>query len=96
MTHSSKNLISMAVKHATVTYIDSTGRKRLRRGYPAIAHACGVSPQAVMGWERRERMPRTEMTGETNYASVIEKITKGRVVAVDLLAWSRKQWSKSA
>jgi hypothetical protein len=35
---------------------------------PAAAKACGVSVRAVYKWIDRGMLPRTEYTGETNYA----------------------------
>lgn len=39
----------------------------------ALAKACDVSRTAVMKWEENEKLPRTEWTGETNYAERIYK-----------------------
>lgn len=44
-----------------------------------------VSYQAVKKWEAKGRLPRTEWTGETNYAAAIELITKGAVTKAQLL-----------
>lgn len=63
-------------------------------GLQAIAKACGVSYQAVSKWVRAG-LPRTEWTGETSYASNIERLTEGRVPADALLAWSREQRSRA-
>lgn len=38
----------------------------------AVAAVCGVSYQAIRKWEERGRLPRTEWTGETNYAEKLE------------------------
>lgn len=56
------------------------------KGVVAIAKACGVSHQAVRKWERRGRLPRTEWTGETNYAERIAAAVDGAVTTEDLLA----------
>lgn len=53
-----------------------------------IADACNVRYQAVQQW-REKGLPRTEYSGETNYAENIEKATGGSVKAADLLAWSK-------
>lgn len=37
-------------------------------GLQPLAKACGVTYQALRKWEARGRLPRTEWTGETNYA----------------------------
>jgi hypothetical protein len=38
-------------------------------GFNAAARICNVSPQAVMKWVKKGKLPRTEATGETDYAS---------------------------
>ena len=54
--------------------------------YDAVGVACGgLSGKAVMKWRDRGRPPRTEYTGETKYASMLEKATQGVVKADDLL-----------
>jgi hypothetical protein len=66
----------------------------------AIAHAGGVTAftkalndlierpvtyQAVKKWAAKGRLPRTEWTGESHYASAIEKLTSGEVPRERLL-----------
>jgi hypothetical protein len=54
--------------------------------YDALGKACGgLSGNAVKKWRDNGRPPRTEYTGETNYAQLIEEATSGAVSAVDLL-----------
>lgn len=65
-----KNLISLAVEIV---------------GLAKLARACNVTYPAIRKWERAGRLPRTEWTGETNYSSVIEKETQGRVTREQLL-----------
>jgi transposase-like protein len=48
-------------------------------GLTQLAKACGVSHQAVRKWQRQGRLPRTEWTGETTYATAIEQATAGGV-----------------
>lgn len=43
-------------------------------GLSRIARACGVVPSAVHRWKSRNRLPRTEWTGETNYAQTIAEL----------------------
>ena len=46
-------------------------------GLTEVAKACGVTPSAVHKWKSRNRLPRTEWTGETHYASVIAGLHGG-------------------
>lgn len=55
-------------------------------GFSAMGRLCGVSPQAVRKWRNRGKMPRTEWTGETHYATLIEEATNGGVKAEALLS----------
>lgn len=57
-------------------------------GLTRIARDCGVSHQAVRKWERAGRLPRTEWTGETNYASRIQLLAGGEVTREQLLQLS--------
>ena len=54
-------------------------------GLQPLARLCGVSYQAVRKWQRAGRMPRTEWTGETDYAHRIEAATEGAVTRARLL-----------
>ena len=40
-------------------------------GLSALAMHCDVTYQAVRKWEKKGRLPRTEYTGETDYAARI-------------------------
>ncbi|WP_138438551.1 helix-turn-helix domain-containing protein [Marinobacter alexandrii] len=44
---------------------------------PAAAKACGVSVRAVYKWVDRGMLPRTEYTGETDYASKLAEESGG-------------------
>lgn len=55
-------------------------------GLSRLARECNVTYQALRKWERRGFLPRTEWTGETNYAEVIEEATGGVVSRSALLA----------
>jgi hypothetical protein len=68
------------------TYSQSLLKARAILGsYDALGKACGgLSGKAVMKWRDKGRPPRTEYTGETNYAKLIETATEGAVNAADL------------
>ncbi|MHB1285523.1 MAG: YdaS family helix-turn-helix protein [Leptospirales bacterium] len=53
-------------------------------GYSATGRICGVSFMSVMKWIRKGRLPRTEWTGETDYAAKIEKALDGTVTREEL------------
>lgn len=57
-----------------------------RVGLTALAQACGVTYQAVRKWSAKGRMPRTEWTGETNYAAAIATLCQGEPTRDALLA----------
>lgn len=54
-------------------------------GHVAVGTACGISYQAVLKWLANGHLPRTEWTGETNYAKTIERLTKGKFKRKQLL-----------
>lgn len=56
-----------------------------RVGLAVLARELKVTHQAVRKWERTG-LPRTEWTGETNYAECIERLTDGRVLKTALMA----------
>lgn len=47
-------------------------------GPPLAAKACGVSVRAVYKWLHNESLPRTDYTGETNYAQVLAHAAEQR------------------
>lgn len=53
-------------------------------GLTKVANACEVTPAAVHRWKTRNRLPRTEWTGETAYAERIAAL-HGGVSAEELL-----------
>lgn len=65
---------------------DPLGAAIAHLGLSALAKQCGVTHQAVRKWHRKRRMPRTEWTGETQYAEAIERAMAGRVTRDMLLA----------
>lgn len=48
-------------------------------GLQDLARGLGVSYQAVRKWEAAGRLPRTEWTGETEYADRIVELSGGKV-----------------
>lgn len=58
-------------------------------GLAKLARFLGVTYQAIRKWEAKGRLPRTEWTGETDYASLIEQATEGKVSKVALLSISQ-------
>jgi hypothetical protein len=65
-------------------------------GLQPLAAALGVKYQSIYGWQRNERLPRSEFTGETRYAATIARETKGEITEGELLDWSRRNWSAVA
>ena len=47
-------------------------------GFSAVGRIVDRSPRAVRKW-RDDGLPRTEWTGETNYAEQFEKASRGKV-----------------
>lgn len=54
-------------------------------GLQPLARGLGVTYQAVRKWEAAGRLPRTEWTGETEYAEKIAVMCGGAVTRRDLL-----------
>lgn len=54
-------------------------------GVVAAASICGVTPRAVYKWLSNGRLPRTEYTGETQYAKALEEHGSGAFTADKLL-----------
>lgn len=56
-------------------------------GVSGVAAACKVSPRAVYKWLAAESLPRTEYTGETDYAKRISDLatSKGKPFEADWL-----------
>ncbi len=53
-------------------------------GPKVVAGATGKTYQAVLKWMDKG-LPRTEWTGETNYAETLERLTKGKFSKAALL-----------
>lgn len=63
-------------------------------GLSAMGRFCGVQYTAVRRWRDNNRLPRTELTGETNYAADIEHATHGRITREQLLEQTRIAWKR--
>lgn len=62
-------------------------------GVLKVLRAAGIdikTPWAVNKWRRAGRLPRTEYTGETNYARVLAAAVDGQVTAEQLLEQGRR------
>lgn len=55
-------------------------------GPAKVARICGVKGPSAIKWRAKGSLPRTEWTGETNYAAQLEEATNGAVKRSDLLA----------
>ena len=51
-----------------------------------ISKICRVSNTSVLRWKKNGTLPRTEWTGESNYAALIEDATGGAITKAELLA----------
>lgn len=63
-------------------------------GLGKLAAACGVTYQALRKWELAGRLPRTDWTGETDYAARIDAATGGVVSRPALRAWSEQSYQR--
>lgn len=56
-----------------------------------VAEACGVSQRAIYKWMTNGKLPRTDYTGETNYAEKIASVSNGLFSADTILTIGRVQ-----
>lgn len=56
-----------------------------------VANICGLTPKAVYKWIERGSLPRTEFTGETDYAGKIAKASGGKYSAAEIRRISKQQ-----
>jgi DNA-binding transcriptional regulator YdaS (Cro superfamily) len=53
-----------------------------------LAAKLGITYQAIYKWQAAQRLPLTELSGETQYAALIEEATQGEVTRQELIEWS--------
>nr|WP_246887621.1 helix-turn-helix domain-containing protein [Pseudomonas protegens] len=63
-------------------------------GLSAAAKVCGRSYQALNKWRQTDRLPRTEYTGETQYAQHLAEAAKRNGVAFEA-AWLLEKCKRS-
>lgn len=54
-----------------------------------VANVCGLTPKAIYKWIDRGTLPRTDFTGETDYAARIASVSDGRFTASEILEISK-------
>lgn len=62
-------------------FLDETPLARVVRaigGQAKAGEACGVSTAMVGKWIKQQHLPRTDYTGETNYAGALADASNGR------------------
>lgn len=63
-------------------FLDETPLARVVRAIhkkqSGAGEACGVSTTIIGRWIKQQHLPRTEYTGETNYAEALASATNGR------------------
>ncbi|EPI8964320.1 TPA: Cro/Cl family transcriptional regulator [Escherichia coli] len=57
-----------------------------------VADACGLTPKAIYKWLERGSLPRTEFTGETEYADKIAKASCGKYSAAQIRRIGKQQF----
>lgn len=68
-------------------------------GLTKVARGVKRYPSAVQRWRDKGRLPKTELAGLTNYASVIAEMsaeTERPVTVQQLLDDTRRQWTKAS
>jgi predicted DNA-binding transcriptional regulator AlpA len=77
------------------TNIDPLEQAIMSLGIKKIAEVCCVKVPAVYRWYRRGRLPRTELTGETNYAQLLaletSDISANALLEATRIAWQQQR-----
>lgn len=60
-------------------------------GVITISSACGCSVRSIYKWMKKGCLPRTDFTGETNYAARIAQASRGKFSTEFIKAISRPQ-----
>lgn len=60
-------------------------------GVITISSACGCSVRSIYKWMKKGCLPRTDFTGETNYAAKIARASHGKFSTEFIKAISRPQ-----
>ena len=56
-----------------------------------VAEVCGLTPKAIYKWIERGSLPRTEFTGETEYADKIAKASGCKYSAAQIRRIGKQQ-----
>lgn len=65
-------------------------------GVQTLSVACGCSPRAIYKWIEKGSLPRTDFTGETNYAELIAEASAGKYSEELIKRISRPQKNNQA
>ena len=66
-------------------------------GLGKLAARLDVTYHSLRKWQKQGRLPRTELSGESDYAQKIEQATGGKVTAIELIEWSfPERWRGAA
>lgn len=69
--------------------------RQILGSFAKVGAVCGTSGKAVQKWRNAGRLPRTEYSGETDYARRIERATNYKVTVERLLRFDRAPNSRT-
>lgn len=75
--------------HMECENVSAIERLVQKHGTKVLANVCSLTPPAIYKWLNAGRLPRTEWTGETNYAELISEFDPS-FSKEDLLAVKRR------
>ncbi|EJG0330434.1 hypothetical protein DBT89_RS17600 [Vibrio parahaemolyticus] len=61
-----------------------------------IAKACSVTPKAVSKWKAKNCLPRTVITGESDYAEKIDALSESKFSTELLISLTKEQLNSTA